>query len=103
MRPVLVLALCLPLLGGCLPQIPVKPQFGTSALRPTGNIPPEFAAFNNYRAGQNPLLDQQMCTTPYVVEVERTAPAVPGEIVSATVRCETYAPFFAGSIPAPGP
>jgi hypothetical protein len=94
MRLPLVFAVCLALLGGCLPEIPVRPQFGTSSLKPTGNIPPEFAGFNNYRVGLNPRIDQQMCATPYGLEVVATAPAVPGEIVSASGRCETYAPFF---------
>jgi hypothetical protein len=94
MRSPLAFAILVVLLGGCVPEIPVKPQFGTSALRPEGNIPPEFAAFNNYQAGVNPLLAGQVCTTPYILEVERTAPAVPGELVTATGRCQTYAPFL---------
>jgi hypothetical protein len=100
MRPLLAAVLCLALLGGCLPEIPVKPQFGTSGLLPTGNIPPEFAAFNNYGPGTNRLLTTQMCVTPYVVEVVKTAPAVPGELVTATGRCEMYVPPF--FTPTPG-
>jgi hypothetical protein len=98
MRPLLAVVFCLALLGGCLPEIPVRPQFGTSGLRPTGEIPPEFAAFNNYAPGTDRLLTQQMCATPYVLEVAKTAPAVPGELVTATGRCEMYSgPFFTPS------
>lgn len=102
MRPLLAVAVCLLPLGGCLPNIPVKPQFDTSALRPTGNIPPEFAAFNNYQAGGNRLLDRQICATPYVLQVEKTAPAVPGELVTATGECVSYAPFFDNPYQEPG-
>jgi hypothetical protein len=100
MRPLLAAVFCLVLLGGCLPEIPAKPQFGTSGLEPTGEIPPEFAAFNNYGPGTNRLLTQQMCATPYVPETVKTAPAVPGELVTASGRCQLYmGPFFT---PAPG-
>ena len=42
------LALTCLLIAGCTPYIPVKDEFSTSALKPTGTIPPEFAEFNNY-------------------------------------------------------
>src|SRR6266850_7600358 len=54
------------LCGGCTPYIPVKDDFGTSALKPTGNIPPEFAEFNNYEPGVNALLADQICATVYI-------------------------------------
>jgi len=94
MRSHFAYALFLVLLGGCVTEIPVKPDFGTSGLQPTGNIPPEFAAFNNYDAGLNPLLAAQMCATPYIPQVKQTAQAVPGTLVVATGWCEYYAPFF---------
>ena len=94
MRSLLALTLLPVLLGGCTPEIPVKPDFGTSALRPTGNIPPEFAAFNNFDAAVNPLLAGQICATPYIRQVERTAQAVPGTLVSARGECQTYALFL---------
>jgi hypothetical protein len=99
MRSLFTLIFLLVLLGGCVPEIPVKPEFGVSAQRPTGNIPPEFAAFNNYQPGVDALLADQICATPYVQEVEKTAPAAPGQIVSATGRCEPYTPFFDSSRP----
>jgi hypothetical protein len=91
MRQVFALVSLFVLLGGCVPEIPVRPEFGVSALNPVGNIPPEFAAFNNYEPGTNRLLANQICATPYILEVEHTARAVPGEIIGATGRCETYA------------
>jgi hypothetical protein len=86
-------AIVLLVLAGCTPEIPVKPDFGTSGLRPTGNIPPEFAAFNNFDAGVNPLLAGQICATPYIRQVERMAQAVPGTLVAARGQCAFYAPF----------
>jgi hypothetical protein len=94
MRSVFALTLLIGLLGGCTPEIPVKPDFATTALKPTGNIPPEFSGFNNYQPGVNPLLDRQMCATPYVLQVEQMAAAVPGTIVTATGQCQTYFPSF---------
>jgi hypothetical protein len=91
MRSALALALLPILAGGCAPEIPVKADFGTSALRPTGNIPSEFAAFNNFDGAVNPLLLGQMCATPYILQIEATAPAVPGELVAARGQCQTYA------------
>jgi hypothetical protein len=99
MRPLFTFALLLALLGGCVPEIPVRPEFGVSAQKPTGNIPPEFAAFNNYQPGITSLLAGQICATPYVADIDRTAPAAPGQIVAATGRCQTYAPFFDDSRP----
>jgi hypothetical protein len=95
MRQRIAFAFLLLLLSGCVGEMPVRPEFGTSALKPTANIPPEFATFNNYNPGVNPLLANQICATPYIPEVTHTAPAVPGELVVATGRCEPYAPFGA--------
>jgi hypothetical protein len=103
MRSFFAVALLLGLLGGCTPEIPVKPDFGTSALHPTGNIPPEFAAFNNYQAGLNPLLAGQICATPYVPQLAQTAAAVPGTLVTATGRCQTYVLFVAHPASQTGP
>ncbi len=72
----------------------MKPDFGTSALRPTGDIPPEFAAFNNFDGAVNPLLGGRICATPYIRQVEHTAPAVPGTLVAARGECQTYAPLL---------
>ena len=57
------------LCGGCTPYIPVKDDFGTSALKPTGNIPPEFAEFNNYDPRVNALMADQICATGGTVAV----------------------------------
>jgi hypothetical protein len=103
MRSLLAFALLPVLLGGCTPAIPVKPDFSVSALRPTGNIPSEFAAFNNYDAAVNPLLVGQMCVTSYIPQVEHTAQAVPGTLVAARGECRIYAPFFDNSNRQSGP
>jgi hypothetical protein len=103
MRILLFPTLLIVLLGGCTPEIAVKPDYATSALKPTGDIPPEFAAFNNYRSGINPLLAKQICATPYILQVEQTAAAVPGTLVTATGQCQTYAPFLGNPHQPAGP
>jgi hypothetical protein len=75
---------------GCTPRIPVEDAFGTSALRPTGNIPPEFAEFNNYDPGVNALLDQQSCATPYILLDYKSLRGAPGELIAASGRCQPY-------------
>jgi hypothetical protein len=101
MRTLPALALTVLLVAGCTPYIPVKDAFGTSALKPTGTIPPEFAEFNNYNPQINPLLADQICATPYVLQVKQSAEAAPGEIVTATGRCQTYAPALLGKLAQP--
>ena len=78
------------LFNGCTPNIPVKDAFGTSALNPTGNIPPEFAAFNNYDPSVNALLAQQSCATPYSPLADKSLRASPGELIAESGRCEPY-------------
>ena len=78
------------LAGGCTPYIPVEDAFTTSALKPTGNIPPEFAEFNNYNPGVNALLAQQSCATPYILLAEKSLRASPGELIAASGRCRPY-------------
>jgi hypothetical protein len=85
--------------AGCTPYIPIKDEFGVSALRPTGEIPPEFAAFNRYEPRINSLLAEQVCATPNRTEVIKALDAAPGEILAAQIRCETYRPFFADLFP----
>jgi hypothetical protein len=97
MRSLLAFAPLVVLLGGCIPEIPVKPDFGVTALQQTGNIPPEFSAFNNYDTGVNPVLAAQMCATPYIRQVVQTAQAVPGTLVDMRGWCQYYAPFFENS------
>ncbi len=103
MRSLLAFALFPVLLGGCTPEIPVKPDFGTSALLPTANIPPEFAAFNNFDGAINPLLAGQLCATPYVRQIEATTPAVPGMLVTMRAQCQNYAPSLDNSNRQGGP
>ena len=76
--------------GGCTPYIPVEDGFTTSALKPTGNIPPEFAEFNYYDPEVNPLLADQVCATPYIALQERSLRASPGELIAETGRCRPY-------------
>ena len=78
------------LAGGCTPYIPVEDAFTTSALRPTGNIPPEFAEFNNYDPEVNGLLADQVCATPYIPLQEKSLRAAPGELSAETARCRPY-------------
>ena len=76
--------------GGCTPYIPVEDAFTTSALKPTGNIPPEFAEFNNYDPEVNNLLADQVCATPYIPLQEKSLRAAPGELIAETGRCRPY-------------
>jgi hypothetical protein len=85
--------------AGCTPYIPIKDEFGVSALRPTGEIPPEFAAFNRYEPRIDALLADQVCATPDRTEVVKALEAAPGEILAAQIRCERYEPFFADLVP----
>jgi hypothetical protein len=94
MRILSVFALIFLLAAGCTPYIPVKDAFGVSALKPTGTIPPEFAEFNSYDPRVDTLLAEQICATPYELQVEKSLEAAPGTIVSASGRCQTYAPAF---------
>src|SRR5438132_1168116 len=90
MRLFFVLALPAALLCGCTPFIPIKDDFGTSALKPTGNIPPEFAEFNLYDPQANAAVTDQVCATPYNLLTEKSLRASPGEIVAWNGRCEPY-------------
>ena len=94
MRQLFALGVCFLLLVsfsfGCTPDIPVEDAFGTSALRPTGNIPPEFAEFNNYDPSVNGLLAQQSCATPYLLLDYKSLRGAPGELIAASGRCQPY-------------
>jgi hypothetical protein len=94
MRAFLALVLLSGLVAGCTPYIPVKPGFGTSALVPVGDIPPEFAEFNNFEPGVNRLLANQVCATPYQLYEEKAIHAIPGQIVQAYGRCRNHVPLF---------
>jgi hypothetical protein len=90
MRLFLLVAFSAALLGGCTPFIPIRDAFGTSALKPTGNIPPEFLEFNNYDPQANTVIADQTCATPYILHTEKSLRGSPGEIVSRSGRCEPY-------------
>jgi len=91
----LLSAFLLHLAAGCTPYIPVEDAFTISALRPTGNIPPEFAEFNNYDPEVNSLLADQVCATPYIALQEKSLRAAPGELIAETGRCRRYvAPVY---------
>jgi len=103
MRAVLALVLLsvavLSVMGaGCTPYIPVKDDFGTSALAPPmgsgGDIPPEFAEFNAYSPAVNGLLADQICATPYQLLEEQSLGAASGRLVQARGRCQTHVPLF---------
>ena len=94
MRSFLAAFLLLPAAAGCTPYIPVKDDFGTSALAPAGDIPPEFAEFNVYDPAVNGLLADQLCATPYQPLEEKSLGAASGRLVQARGRCQTHIPLF---------
>lgn len=82
------------MLPGCTPFIPVKDSFGTSALAPTGEVPPEFAKFNTYDPAINALVANEICATPYVPQQVRDDTASPGNLIEAEGRCQTHIPLI---------
>jgi hypothetical protein len=94
MRAFLAVLLLSTMLPGCTPYIPVKDDFGTTALLPAAGIPPEFAAFNNYDQGVNPLLAQQLCATSYQPLENQNVGAAPGRFDQAIGRCQIHTPLF---------
>ena len=86
----LISVLLASLAGACTPYIPVEDAFTTSALKPTGNIPPEFVEFNNYDPELNALLADQVCATPYSPIQEKSLRGAPGELIAETGRCKPY-------------
>jgi hypothetical protein len=93
MRAFMVMLL-LSLLPGCTPFIPVKDDFGNSALAPAGEIPPEFAEFNNYNPAINPLVAQQLCATPYQPLQTTSLATSTGSLIEARGRCQTHIPLI---------
>lgn len=94
MRALLVLLVVASALAGCTPYLPVKDDFGTTALAPAGAVPPEFAEFNNYDPAVNPLLAAQLCATPYRPLEVKDLPASTGRLLEARGRCQTHIPLF---------
>jgi hypothetical protein len=87
------------LLAGCTPRIPVKDDFGSSALVAKGDIPPELAEFNQFEPKINPQLADQMCATPYTELEDKTLGAEPGQLSAWRSRCQTHV-LLLGSWPA---
>jgi hypothetical protein len=94
MRAFFALMLLPCVLAGCTPYIPVKDDFGTSALAPAGVIPPEFAEFNAFDPGVNHLLAAQICATPYQPLEEKAIGASTGRLIQARGRCQTHIPLI---------
>ena len=94
MRVFLAVTLTVAALAGCTPHIPVKEDFGTSALVAVGDIPPEFAEFNNFDPAVNALLADQICATPYQISEHKAIGASTGRLVQAIGRCRTHVPLF---------
>ena len=94
MRAMLVLLLLSAAVAGCTPYIPVKDDFGTSALLPVGDIPPEYAEFNAYDPAVNVLLANQLCATPYQPLEVQNLGAASGQLLLARGRCQTHIPIF---------
>jgi hypothetical protein len=94
MRLLLALLLLAPFVASCTPRIPVKDDFGVSALSPSGELPPEFVEFNAYDPSVNPLLADQLCATPYEPLEAKGLDATPGSLMQLRGRCRTHVPFF---------
>jgi hypothetical protein len=90
MRLLLALMLVAPLAAGCTPYIPERLDFGTSGLAPKGDIPPEYAQFNNYDPGVSSVLANQICATSYQPRQVTTTDASPGALVTATGTCAPH-------------
>ena len=94
MRLLSALALVVPLVAGCTPYIPMKTDFGTTAAVPQGEIPPEYAKFNNFDPKVNAVLANQICATPYQPSTVTTSDASPGQLVAATGTCAPHQPII---------
>ena len=94
MRALLALVLLPAIVVGCTPYIPVKDDFGTSALAPAGDLPPEFVEFNAYDLAVNTLLVDQLCPTPYQPLEEKSLGASSGRLVQTRGRCQTHIPLY---------
>jgi hypothetical protein len=101
MRIALALVVLPILFAGCSPNIPTKPDFGTSALVPSGDTPPEFAQFNAYDPATGPMVAQLMCATPYTAVEQKSVDAAPGEIITGRGSCQAHVPFIGEGNPLP--
>jgi hypothetical protein len=94
MRIAVALAVLPVLFAGCTANIPVKADFGTSALVPAGDASGEFSQFNAYDPAVGPLVANQICATPYAAVAEKSVDAAPGQIVEGRGACRTHVPFI---------
>ena len=94
MRALLAVILVSSFAAGCTPYIPVKDDFGTSALAPSGDIPPEFAQFNAYSPQVNALLADQLCATSYQPVEAKTLGASSGKLIQMRGRCQNHIPLY---------
>jgi hypothetical protein len=94
MRALFALVLLPSIVVGCTPYIPVRDDFGTSALAPAGDMPPEFAEFNVYDPAVNTLLADQLCATAYQPVEAKPLGASSGHLVEARGRCQTHTPLL---------
>ncbi|HEY1798137.1 MAG TPA: hypothetical protein VGG57_18635 [Stellaceae bacterium] len=101
MRIAIALIVLPVLFSGCTPYIPTKPDFGTSALAPAGDTPPEFAEFNGYDAARGPLVADQICATPYTAVEQKTVDAAPGTIITGRGTCQDHVPLVGSGNPMP--
>jgi hypothetical protein len=93
MRIAVALVVLPVLFAGCTPAIPVKTDFGTSALAPAGDASGEFSQFNAYDPAVGPLVADQLCATTYTPVAQKTIDAAPGEIVEGRGVCRTHVPL----------
>jgi hypothetical protein len=101
MRIAIALAVLPVLIAGCTPNIPNRPDFGTSALAPSGDTPPEYVQFNSYNPATGPLVADQLCATPYTADKQKSIEAVPGEIITGRGSCEPHVPIVGEGNPMP--
>ena len=94
MRPLFALAVVSALLAGCTPYLPMKADFATSGLAPTGDIPPEYAAFNAYEPAVGAVLADQICATEFRPRETVILDAEPGQLVTTRGTCATHQPIF---------
>lgn len=94
MRAVIALAFTAAVAAGCTPYIPVRDEFGVSALVPAGGLPTEFASFNAYNPTIAPLVAEQICATRYTKLADKTLGATPGRLIQSRGRCEPHLPII---------
>jgi len=87
MRRFLALVLVPAIVAACTVHS-VKDDFGTSALAPAGDIPPEFAEFQRLRPASMAPRRSALCD-PYQPLEEKSLVAASGRLVQAAAACQT--------------